>query len=152
MESQQAQSQQTPVIKDLIIINNDRYEGYKNAAENTKDADLKAMFNDFSTQSRGFAEELKRFVTGDLPQRDETKNTGKLYRVWMDVKAAVTGKDRKAILSSCEFGEDVAVKHYEEALSKQEGISAEAKDTISRQHSAIMKSHDRVKALRDSAK
>ncbi len=151
MESQQ---QSSAVVKDLIIINNDRYEGYKTAAGETKDVDLKSLFNEFSEQSRGFAEELRRFVpqSSEQPERDETKNTGKLYRVWMDFKAAVTAKDRKAILSSCEFGEDVAKKHYEEAVMHAEGVPPEAMELIKKQKAAILKGHDTVKSLRDTAK
>jgi uncharacterized protein (TIGR02284 family) len=150
MEAQQSSA----AVKDLIIINNDRYEGYKTAANETKDEDLKALFNEFSNQSRGFADELRRFVgdASEQPERDETKNTGKLYRVWMDFKAAVTSKDRKAILSSCEFGEDVAKKHYEEACMHPDGIPAEAMELIKKQKAAIQKGHDTVKSLRDAAK
>jgi uncharacterized protein (TIGR02284 family) len=145
------QTTTSAVINDLIIINNDRYEGYKTAAEETKDADLKSMFNEFSMQSKGFSEELRKFSSSDdQPKRDETKNTGKLYRVWMDIKSAVTAKDRKAILSSCEFGEDVAKKHYQEAIEHPEGVPSEALEIIRRQSSAIQKGHDRVKAMRDA--
>ena len=70
----------------------------------------------------------------------------------MDIKAAVTAKDRKAILSSCEFGEDVAKKHYEEVLSHSDGVPPEAMEVIRRQQTAILKGHDTVKNLRDSAK
>src|ERR1700761_6726523 len=103
-------------ISDLIIINNDRYEGYKTAAEETKEADLKSLFSSLSSQSRGFANDLRKHVPNgeDLPKKDETKNTGKLFRVWMDIKAAVTAHDRKAILASCEFGEDKAKATYED--------------------------------------
>ncbi len=139
-------------IKDLVVINNDRYEGYKTAAEETKEADLKTMFNDFSMQSRQFGEELRKFIPSgeDQPKRDETKTTGKLYRAWMDLRAAVTGKDRKNILSSCEYGEDHAKKHYEEAVSNSSDISSEALQVIQKQKSEIVKAHDRVKAMRDS--
>lgn len=141
------------VINDLIVINNDRYEGYKTAAEETKEADLKSLFTEFSQQSKGFSEELRKFSSPeDQPKRDETKNTGKLYRVWMDIKAAVTSKDRKAILSSCEFGEDIAKKHYQEALEHPEGVPSEALEIIRRQSSAILKGHDKVKVMRDSLK
>jgi uncharacterized protein (TIGR02284 family) len=140
-------------LKDLIIINNDRYEGYKTAAEETKDADLKSMFTEFSLQSKGFAQELRQFVPDfqDQPKNDETKNTGKLYRVWMDLKAAVTGNDRKAILGSCEFGEDVAKKHYQAALEHTADLPSGALEIVQKQNSEILKGHDRVKAMRDSA-
>ena len=141
-------------VKDLIVINNDRYEGYKTAAGETKEADLKTMFSEFSEQSKGFAEELRKFVPAgeDQPKRDETKTSGKLYRAWMDLRAAVTGKDRKQILSSCEMGEDVAKKHYEEAASNSSDVSSDAMQVIQRQKAEIVKAHDRVKKMRDSVK
>jgi uncharacterized protein (TIGR02284 family) len=140
-------------INQLIIINNDRYEGYKKAAEEAKDQDLKDMFNKFSSQSKGFSEDLKKFVDpDDLPKQNETTNSGKLYRVWMDIKAATTAKDRKAVLSSCEFGEDVAKKTYKEVLDHPEDIPSEAMDTIRKQNEEIIKGHDTVKSMRDSTK
>ncbi|MBL7911290.1 MAG: PA2169 family four-helix-bundle protein [Bacteroidia bacterium] len=139
-------------INDLIIINNDRYEGYKTAAEEIKDADLKSLFIDFSNQSKGFALDLRKFVPSaeEQPERDETKNTGKLYRIWMDLKSAITGNDRKAILSSCEFGEDKAKATYDDVLKHTEDIPTEALSVITKQRAAIQKGHDTVKSLRDS--
>jgi uncharacterized protein (TIGR02284 family) len=139
-------------INDLIIINNDRYEGYKKAAEETKDVDLKSLFTDFSNQSKGFSLDLRKFVPAneEKAESDETKNSGKLFRVWMDLKAAVTGNDRKAILSSCEFGEDRAKANYDAVLENTEDIPAEALSVITKQRAAIQKGHDTVKTLRDS--
>jgi uncharacterized protein (TIGR02284 family) len=150
MESQQ---QSSAVVNDLIVINNDRYEGYKTAAAEVKESDLKNLFTDFSNQSKAFAEDLRKHTsaTPSAPTRDETKTTGKLYRAWMDVKAAITSKDRKAILSSCEFGEDVAKKHYEEALMHPHGVSSDALEVIRKQSESIKKGHDTIKSLRDSA-
>lgn len=141
-------------VRDLIIINNDRTEGYKTAATETKEADLQALFNRLSEQSRGFASELKQFITDsdEMPKSDETKNTGKLYRVWMDVKAAITANDRKTVLSSCEFGEDRAKLTYNEVLEDTEGLSSNVVSIITRQKAELQKAHDEVKALRDSAK
>lgn len=148
------QAKVSAAITDLIVINNDRYEGYKTAASETKDGDLKELFNTYSMQSSGFASELRQFVPAgsDQPERDETKVTGKLYRAWMDLKAAVTSADRKAILASCEFGEDTAKKHYEEALKNTEDVPSEALSLIHKQSAEIQQAHDRIKALRDAAK
>ncbi len=141
-------------VRDLVIINNDRTEGYKTAATETKEADLKALFNRYSEQSRGFASELKQFITDadEMPKSDETKNTGKLYRVWMDVKAAITANDRKAILSSCEFGEDKAKQTYKDVLNDIAGLAPNVVAIITKQNAEILKAHDEVKALRDSCK
>ena len=146
------ETQKIDSLNSLIIINNDRAEGYAKAAEETKDAELKALFLKFTLQSKTFSEELRKFVPkSEEPERDETKNTGKLFRVWMDIKAAVTGNDRKAILSSCEFGEDAAKKQYKDALEDVKELPAGALEVISKQNGEIQKSHDLIKSMRDAA-
>lgn len=138
------------VIKDLIIINNDRYEGYNTAATETTDLELKAMFERFSTQSNQFNSELRRFIPREESPDGETTTSGKLYRVWMDVRAAITANDRKAILSSCEFGEDVALASYKSALLEEE-LPEEISSTIRKQKEHLQEAHNTVKAMRDSA-
>jgi uncharacterized protein (TIGR02284 family) len=140
-------------LRELVIINNDRTEGYHKAAEEAKDGDLKILFNKFSSQSRRFAEELKELmpVDADIPDDEKTKMSGKLYRVWMDMKNAIAGNNRKSVLSSCEFGEDVAKKTYDDVLADAEDISAEALALIRRQRSEIQEGHDTVKSMRDRA-
>src|SRR5436190_4158606 len=91
-------------VNDLVQINHDRMEGYQTAAKETKDAELKSLFLRFSSQSAGFAQELSSLVTryGGKPV-EGTRADGKLYRAWMDLKHALSGNDRKAVLSSCEY-------------------------------------------------
>ena len=69
----------------------------------------------------------------------------------MDIKAAVTGNDRKNILASCEYGEDHAKKHYNDAVENSADLSAEAMQVIQRQRAEIIRGHDKVKSMRDSA-
>jgi uncharacterized protein (TIGR02284 family) len=69
----------------------------------------------------------------------------------MDVKAALTGKDRKAILDSCEYGEDVAVDTYNKALRDNIGdITAAQQTLLNAQHALIKADHDKVKTMRDA--
>lgn len=141
-------------LKDLVLINHDRYQGYKKAAEETKDSDLKDLFSTFSTQSLKYAQELKRHIGSEANDLDleDTTISGKLYRVYMDMKSAITGRDRKAILASCEYGEDVALKSYEESLETANGAySSDVRTVVQQQHSEIKQAHDRVKMMRDAA-
>jgi uncharacterized protein (TIGR02284 family) len=140
-------------LKELIIINNDRYEGYKTATEETKDSDLKALFTTYSQQSKQFGNELQKLMPDHKyePSPGETKNSGKLYRIFMDFKNTIRGKDRKGILASCEFGEDEAKKVYDNVLQDPEGIDKETLMVIERQRNDLQKSHDKIKAMRDSA-
>lgn len=146
------ETEKIDAINSLIIINNDRSEGYKKAAEEAKDSELKSLFTKFSDQSRSFSSELRKFVpNAEEPDYDETKTTGKLFRLWMDIKAAVTSNDRKSILSSCEFGEDAAKNEYKSVLEKSAELPADALSVITKQNAEILKSHDQIKSMRDAA-
>lgn len=138
-------------VNALIVINNDRYKGYRRAAGETEDTELKTLFTEFSIQSKDFSEELRKFVSLDeQPEEEETTNSGKLYRVWMDIKAGISGKDRTAILASCEYGEDVAKKTYDEVMEHIAELPPGSEEIIKRQRAQLQKSHDIIRELRDS--
>jgi uncharacterized protein (TIGR02284 family) len=141
------------VLNDLIQINNDRVVGYEKAAKETaaEDADLRALFLDMTTESRRYVSELTQLVAqlGEKPAKGTT-GSGKIYRAWMDVKATFTGKDRKAILASCEFGEDAAQKAYDQALKTDAELPTDVRQLIAEQKSSLRRSHDRIKRMRDS--
>lgn len=139
-------------LNSLITINNDRIEGYQNASENSEEHDLKNLFAQFISTSQKCKQELVSEVKtlgGD--SAEGTKVSGKFFRAWMDVKAALTGKDRKAILKSCETGEDEAKDTYDDIIKNEfEHLSTAQKDMIIAQKSALKADHDHVKSLRDA--
>lgn len=140
------------VLNDLIQINNDRIAGYEKAIEELKseDADLKSLFVRMIGESHKLKMALATEVQALGEDADEgTTNSGKIYRAWMDVKAAFTGHDRKTVLNNCEFGEDAAQKAYKMALA-EEDLSADLRSLITEQKSQLRISHDEIKALRDS--
>lgn len=140
------------VLNDLIRINNDRVVGYEKALEELKpeNEDLRPLFQRYINESNQFAQELTTEVTrlGGEPT-DGTTTSGKAYRVWMDLKAVVQGKDRKAVLENCEFGEDAAQKAYETALNSEEPFEPTLRDLVVRQKTQLRVGHDEVKRLRD---
>jgi uncharacterized protein (TIGR02284 family) len=140
------------VLNDLIRINNDRIDGYQKAIEETKDrdVDLQAIFHRMADESKQYASELTSEVQrsgGDVATG--TTVSGKIYRVWMDVKAVFSGKDRKAILENCEFGEDAAQKAYDSALKSDAPLPAEIRQLIVNQKASLKASHDTIKQYRD---
>jgi len=139
------------LINDLIIINHDRIEGYERAAKETEDEQLKSLFTSIANESRKYKNELVREVVnqGGSPA-EGTTTSGKVFRAWMDIKAALTGKDRKTIIASCEAGEDAALEAYEDVLKSDE-LLMESRGIIIRQKNSIQQSHDKIKELRDSA-
>ena len=140
------------VLNTLITINNDRIEGYETASNETEEQDLKILFGQLSSTSQKCKQELYIEVKKlNGTPAEGTMVSGKFFRVWMDVKAALTGKDRKAILNSCEYGEDVAKSTYESALKNDsEYLSSELQKLIQAQHTLLVADHDKVKALRDA--
>ena len=140
------------ILNDLIRINHDRTEGYHKAVEELKptDIDLKTMFTNMANTSVQYANALSAEVRnlGGNPASDSTQS-GKLYRVWMDIRSGISARDRKSVLALCEFGEDAALKAYNLALESDAEIPAEIRQVIMDQKSSIQSSHDVVKRYRD---
>ena len=139
------------VLNSLIEINQDRIEGYQTATDETNEIELKGLFSTLMRTSEECKDELTAEVLrlGGTPQ-EGTRNTGKIFRVWMDFKAALTGKDRKAILNSCEFGEDAAVEAYEKVLEDhREDLNYDQTLLVRKQYKLIKNDHDEIRSLRD---
>ena len=138
------------VLNDLIEINNDRIAGYEKSLEELKenDAHLKSYFLKYIDQSR----QLKLALGTEVQvlggkMESGTTASGKIYRAWMDVKSAFTGRSEKTVLSSAEYGEDAAQKAYTAAL--EEDLPHHINALIAKQQQELKQAHDEVKALRD---
>lgn len=139
------------VLNDLVIINNDRIEGYERALKELKDeeGDLKSLFVSLIGESH--QNKLQLGTEIEVLGKDiegGTTTSGKVHRLWLDVKATFTGHDTHDILEECEFGEDAIQKAYTEAL-ETESLPAYLRELITRQQSELLEAHDEIKALRD---
>lgn len=140
-------------LNDLVLINNDRIEGYERALKEITDenADLRPLFTRYIQESHQCKMELGTEIQAlGEDMESGTTGSGKLYRAWMDVKAVFTGHDRKAVLSNCEAGEDAAQGAYKSAL-EEEHLPAFLREIITRQKELLRTAHNEVKALRDLA-
>jgi uncharacterized protein (TIGR02284 family) len=138
------------ILNDLIEINNDRIVGYEKAIKELKDddLDLKVLFASLISQSHQAKLELGTEVQAlGKDMETGTTNSGNIYRAWMDVKAAFTGKSSHSILENCEYGEDAAQKAYDDALSSD--LPLYLKEMLQKQRTLLMSSHNEIKALRD---
>lgn len=139
------------VLKDLVQINVDRYNGCQKAMEDVHDSDLKDMFRRMGQQSLNFKNELEGYGSSDVHvPTDETSTASKLHRTWIDIKSAITGKDRHSVLAAAETGEDTILKTYNEALQDTSGMPTDLMQVVQRQRSELQQSHNMVKALRDA--
>ena len=134
------------VLNGLIQTCRDGQEGFRTAAEGVEDEELRQLFSDYSRQRAQFVGELQgevRRLGGD--PENEGSVVAALHRGWIDVKAAVTGRDEKSIISECERGEDSALANYREALDRD--LPANVRAAVERQFTKVKEAHDHVRAL-----
>jgi uncharacterized protein (TIGR02284 family) len=142
------------ILNSLVQINHDRIEGYKTAMEETKDdEELRESFLNFQQTSFScLASLISQVQALNGTAEDGTKNTGKIHRVWMDFKAMVNGHDRKAILSSCAFGDEAAMDLYKDVLEDdRENLSAEQQTMFQTQLALITSDYNNVKMLMEES-
>ncbi|MGH8655794.1 MAG: PA2169 family four-helix-bundle protein [Gammaproteobacteria bacterium] len=135
-------------LNDLIETSKDGESGFNTCAENVKDMDLKKVFTAAAQRCAEGAKELQeqvRFLGGDPDKHSSVAGT--LHRAWVNIKAAIAGKDEPAVLEECERGEDVAKKAYEKALAK--GLPDNIRSIVQRQYQGVVENHDRVRDLRN---
>ena len=139
----------------LIQVNLDRRAMYENAMEDVTEIGLMELFSKCIAQSEKNIVELRPYILkygGKSPENPSTSS--KLSQMWMDFKAAVIVDNERAVLQSCEKGEDTAKDIYLRAADKLEEDmnDEELRSIIIKQKAGILAIHDHIRALRDSFK
>ncbi len=140
---------ETETLHELLLFVNDRVEGYQRAVDESQDAELRGYYKQLVSQSQQFSNSLNQYLRQKGGGR-ETSTTlkGKLYRRWMDAKAAVTGNDEKAILGSNVYGEEWAIKAYKEALGSQ-ALTGQLRQEVERQYEKSQQTYDKLQKLQE---
>lgn len=141
-------------LNDLVKINNDRIQGYEKAIDDTEDPQLDDLFRHYVIQSQNFRSQLAEHIVriDGLAVSDATSTdvTSKIHRAWIDIKSALTGKDKESVLSSVEFGENAAVEAYQDAIAKDH-IPAYMKEDLQKQLTQLQEALEKVKGLQKVA-
>ena len=139
----------TSTLNDLIETSKDGENGFRAAAEDTKDPELKRIFLARADDCARGASEFQKMVvrSGDEPERSGSV-AGAVHRGWMNLKAAVAGRDDLAILEDCERGEDVAKASYRKALEMKD-LPANVRAAVQRQYDGVVRNHDQIRDLRN---
>ncbi len=137
-------------LNDLIQINKDGQEGFRDASENIKNPELKTLFAKYSLQRSKLAGELQKHVIdlGEEPEKDSTFAAA-IHRGWIDLKAALTKGDDHSILAECERGEDHAIHAYRDALEAD--LPANIRSLVVEQSAVVQATHDDIRDRRDAA-
>lgn len=140
----------TDALNTLIEINHDRERGYLKASEDVEDADLKPLFRSLSEDSAKYATELADYVRQlhGTPSTGQTLS-GKVHQVWFDIKAAISGRDRDAVIGSAQFGDKTAVEAYEKVLDMEKTqMIPELQGLLRRQRDAIQRGLNVISAVK----
>jgi uncharacterized protein (TIGR02284 family) len=145
--SRAGSKRQADTLHELLLFVNDRIEGYQRAVDESKDSQLRGYYKQLVSQSQQFANDLNTYLRQQGGGRETgTTLKGKLYRAWMETKAAVTGYDEKAILGSNIYGEEWALKAYEDALDDHT-LTGAIRQTVERQYAQSQKTYHELQRL-----
>ena len=134
-------------LHELLYFINDRIAGYERAVAESQDTQLKGYYKQLVSQSQQFATNLNAFLAREGGEREDgTTFKGKLYRAWMDAKAAVTGSDEKTILGSNIYGEEWAIKAYQDALDDKT-LTGAMRLAVERQYNLSQKTYKELQKL-----
>jgi uncharacterized protein (TIGR02284 family) len=126
----------------------DSINGYDDAATNSENSRFQQIFRERAGERRQVLENLRaeiRRLGGDPP--DDGSFMGKTHQAWLDLKAAITGRDDKAIVNSVEAGEDYLKEKFETALSSDQ-LSGEARQAVERAYQSVRSGHDQMSQLK----
>jgi len=138
------------VLNSLIETTLDSAQGYEAAAEHTKAPQFKTMFSERSHKRMQLTRELQAEVRsfGGKPEDDQSL-LGKVHNTFTGLKAAVAGRDDKAVINEVERGEDVIKAKFEKAI-KDDDLPNEARQALMRAYAEIKADHDEVSRIKHS--
>jgi len=138
------------ILNNLIETLKDGQEGFRVAAEDVKNPELKTLFNRLSLERAQMAGELQQeaIQLGEGEPEKTSSAAGALHRGWIHIKEALAGGGDHAVLSECERGEDSAVSNYRDALEAD--LPQNLRAIIERQYTRVKAAHDEVRDRRDA--
>ncbi|MDP5061706.1 MAG: PA2169 family four-helix-bundle protein [Maribacter sp.] len=134
-------------LNELLEKTYDAEKGYKKAAENTENEQLKSFFDSKASQRYDFGHELKAEIKSFGQEIDKGDSiTGKAHRAWMDVKALFSSDSAEAMLEEAIRGEKAAIEEYEEVL-KETSLPSTTATILRSQKEAIQNGLSNIKML-----
>lgn len=139
------------LLNNLIIINNERMDGFNFAAQETGAVVLKVLFSRLFETSIVCKHELVNEVykLGGEPAEGISAST-EVHLAWEDVKNAIADKNHLKLLKSCEKEEATVIRSYTMVIqTEDEHLTSQHQQLFYRHHKLIHEDHTKVKNLLD---
>ena len=127
----------------------DSVTGFEDAASNLEGNErLRELFRERASERQQVVEDLRSEVRrlGGNPE-DDGSFLGKTHQRFLDLKAAITGRDEKAIINEVERGEDYLKEKFETALNSDH-LSRESRAVVERAYQSVRSGHDQISQLK----
>jgi uncharacterized protein (TIGR02284 family) len=135
---------QISTLNTLIETTIDSITGYEESAQNIDNERLRERADERQQVVSQLREEVRRL--GGDPEESGTF-LGKAHQRFEDLKAALTGRDEKAIVNEVERGEDYLKAKFEAALNS-DNLGAEARQVVERAYQSVRAGHDQISQLK----
>ena len=137
-------------LNSLIATTIDSVDGYRSSAEAVESPRFAELFTARAGERSSVAEQLRAEVRrlGGNPEDDGTLLAGG-HRAFLNLKAAVAGRDDEAIVDEVERGEDHIKSKYEEALA-DDSLSPECRSLIETAYGSVRSGHDEMRQLKQN--
>ena len=141
-------SDEISTLNTLIATTIDSVTGYENSAKDIDNQRFAEIFRERANERQQVVEQLRSEVRrlGGNPE-DDGSFMGKTHQRFEDLKAAVTGKDEKAIVNEVERGEDYLKEKFETALNAGT-LSGESRSVVENCYQSVREGHDQMSQLK----
>ncbi len=146
--TEHSHSDEISVLNTLIATTIDSINGYEESATNVDNERLRETFRKRANERQQVVQDLRSEVRrlGGEPEEGGTF-LGKAHQRFEDLKAAVTGRDEKAIINEVERGEDYIKEKFEMALNS-EHLTGESRAVLERAYQSVRSGHDEISRLK----
>lgn len=137
-------SEAISTLNSLIATTIDSITGYEDSAKKIHDERLREIFRSRAGERQQVVEQLRgevRRLGGD--PEDGGSFLGKAHQRFEDLKAAITGRDEKAIINEVERGEDYLKEKWQAALQSG-NLHGETHDLVERCYQSVKQGHDQI--------
>jgi uncharacterized protein (TIGR02284 family) len=141
-------SEQISTLNTLIATTIDSINGYEDSAQNIDNERFREIFRQRANERQEVVESLRAEVRrlGGNPE-DDGSFMGKAHQRFEDLKAAITGRDEKAIINEVERGEDYLKGKFEAALN-EDTLTGDSRSVVERCYQSVRSGHDQMSQLK----
>ncbi|MFL6751871.1 MAG: ferritin-like domain-containing protein [Sphingomicrobium sp.] len=141
-------SAQIATLNELIETTIDSITGYEDSAKNIDNERFREIFRQRADERQRIVEQLRSEVRrlGGDPEESGTF-LGKAHQRFEDLKAAISGRDEKAIINEVERGEDYLKAKWEAALESGK-LTGDSRAVVERGYQSVRSGHDQISQLK----